>query len=517
MEKFTKLGLSTELVDVLRDSGFKEPSEIQEKAIPYLLEGKDLIGGSATGSGKTLAFASPILENLVPNGKIQALILTPTRELAEQVATSVRDFGKNKNLNVLAVYGGVRIEPQMKKLYSTDILVGTPGRILDHLSRGSLRLHNVKFLVLDEVDRMFDMGFHRDVERILHECPKDRQTMLFSATISSEIDYLAQKYTKDAVEISVESHVDPSKLKQVYYDVPDNKKFSLLVHLLNEEESNFVLVFCSTRRNVDFVANNLIRNGIKAKAIHGGLDQKKRLRVLDEFKKQGVGVLVCTDVAARGLDIQDVTHVYNYDVCPDSKDYIHRIGRTARAGKEGKAVTILAHRDYENFSSLTKGGELNIAAEELPQLEVVHIRIDFDNNRGSGRRDFGRDNRGNFNRGPRGNSGFRRGDGPRGDGRFRSNGGSRYGRSEGNRGRNEDRPRSNGPRSGGSRYGRSNDSRGRSEGNDSRGPRSSGGRSYGRSNDSRPRRDDDRPRRSNDSRGRSQGDRRPRSGGRGRY
>ena len=436
MEKFTELGLSTELIDVLKQSGFKEPSEIQEKAIPIALAGQDIIGGSATGSGKTLAFASPILENLKPNGEVQALILTPTRELAEQVATSMRDFGKNKNLNVLAVYGGVRIEPQMKKLQTTDVLVGTPGRILDHLDRRTLRLGNVKFLVLDEVDRMFDMGFHRDVEKILHECPKDRQTMLFSATISSEIDYLAQKYTINPVEISVESYVDPSKLKQVFYDVPDNKKFSLLVHLLRQEESNFVLVFCSTRRNVDFVTNNLIRTGIKAKAIHGGLDQKKRLRVLGEFKKQGVGVLVCTDVAARGLDIQGISHVYNYDVCPDSKDYIHRIGRTARAGKEGKAVTILAHRDYENFSSLTRAEEINILQEELPQIEIVSIRIDFGNNRNFGRRDFGRNSRGNFNRGPRGNNGYRRGDGPR-----RNNGPRRNDFNKGPRRDNGDGPR----------------------------------------------------------------------------
>jgi len=457
MEKFTELGLKTELTDVLKQFGFKKPSEIQEKAIPVALAGQDIIGGSATGSGKTLAFASPILENLKPNGYVQAMILTPTRELAEQVATSIKSFGKNKNFNVLAVYGGVKIDSQIRKLPTTDVLVGTPGRILDHLNRRTLRLDKIKFLVLDEVDRMFDMGFCRDVENILRECPKERQTMMFSATISQEIDYLAQKYTKNPVEISVESHVDPSKLKQVYYDVPNNKKFSLLIHLLKQEESNFVLVFCSTRRNVDFVTDNLIRTGIKAKLIHGGLDQKKRLRVLDEFKKQGVGVLVCTDVAARGLDIQGISHVYNYDVCPDSKDYIHRIGRTARAGKEGKAVTILASRDYEKFSSLTRSDEINIVPQKLPNLEIVRIRLDFGrNNRfdrnprrnfGSNqRRDFGRDSRGNFNRGPRGNSGYRRGDGPRRDNgsiRPRSddrsrNGGSRYGRSN-NRGRNSGR------------------------------------------------------------------------------
>src|SRR3989344_757491 len=181
---------------------------------------------------------------------------------------------------------------------------------------------------------MFDMGFSKDVEKIIKECPTQRQTMLFSATISPEIDYLSQKYTKNPVEISVQPQVDPLKLKQVYYDVPDNKKFSLLVTLLKKENADLVMVFCGTRRNVDFIANHLMKVGVHAKAIHGGLDQKKRIRVLDEFHKKGLGVLVCTDVAARGLDIKSVTHVYNYEVPPDPKDYIHRIGRTARAGEQ---------------------------------------------------------------------------------------------------------------------------------------------------------------------------------------
>ena len=400
MEKFAKLGLSKQVTDVLKEFGFKEPSEIQEKTIPLALAGKDIIGGSATGSGKTLAFASAIIENLKPSRQVQALILTPTRELAEQVATSISNFGANKRLNVLAVYGGVNIESQIKKLLSTDVLVGTPGRILDHLNRRTLKLGKVKFLVLDEVDRMFDMGFSRDVEKIIHECPKERQTMMFSATISQDIDYLAKKYTKDPVEVSVESFVDPSKLTQFYYDVPDQKKFSLLVNLLKHENANLVMVFCNTRRNVDFVTENLILNGINSKAIHGGIEQKKRMRVLEEFHNHGLGVLVCTDVAARGLDIKGVSHVYNYDVPADAKDYIHRIGRTARAGKEGKAVTILASRDYENFGNLMNRIELKIIQEEIPELSFVKMSAGFgrrkkfrgnsDGRRLNSRRGFGR-------------------------------------------------------------------------------------------------------------------------------
>ncbi len=400
MEKFTKLGLTKELTDVFKQFGFKEPSEIQEKAIPLALAGRDIIGGAMTGSGKTLVFASTIIENLKPNKEIQALVLTPTRELAEQVASSIRNFGKNKKLKVLAVYGGMNIDSQIRELHSTDVLVATPGRLIDHLNRRTLRLNNVKFLVLDEVDRMFDMGFRRDVETIIHECPKKRQTMLFSATISPEIDYLSKKYTLNPVEVSVKSYVDASKLHQIYYDVPDHQKFSLLVTLLKNENADLVMVFCNTRRNVDFIANNLISLGINAKAIHGGIEQNKRIKVLDDFHKKGLGVLVCTDVASRGLDIKGVSHVYNYEVPSDSKDYVHRIGRTARAGKQGKAITILASRDYENFNNLLSSRVADITSEKLPEIKRVRVILDSGKrNRFSGRvnhRDEGRDpSRGN--------------------------------------------------------------------------------------------------------------------------
>jgi ATP-dependent RNA helicase DeaD len=442
MEKFTQLGLSKGLTDVLKQYGFKEPSEIQKKTIPLALAGRDIIGGSSTGSGKTLAFASAIIENLKPSREIKALILTPTRELAEQVATSIRNFSRNKKLNVLAVYGGVNIDTQMKRIPSTDILVGTPGRILDHLNRRSLRFNHVEFLVLDEVDRMFDMGFRKDVEKIIHECPEKRQTMLFSATISPDIDYLSKKYTKNPLEVSVDSYVDPSKLKQVYYDVPDYQKFSLLVSLLKKENADLVMVFCNTRRNVDFVADNLIKAGISAKAIHGGIEQNKRIRVLDEFHKRGLGVLVCTDVAARGLDIKGVSHVYNYEVPSEPKDYIHRIGRTARAGKEGKAVIILASRDYDNFRYLMRSQNIEIESLELPHIETVNIKINT----------------------PRGNNRFIRG--PKRDvsrGRGFDKNPERESRRENPRRSFGVRRSESGRRSGGRTFGRSNSFRGRSD------------------------------------------------------
>jgi len=417
MEKFKQLGLSQEILNTLENAGFKEPSEIQEKTIPLALAGKDIIGGSATGSGKTLVFACPIIENLIPNRNVQALILTPTRELAEQVADSIRKFSKNKKLKVLAIYGGINIESQIRKIPFTDVIVGTPGRILDHLRRRTLNFNQIKFLVLDEVDRMFDMGFYKDVEMILKQCPEKRQTMLFSATISQDIDYLADKYTKNAIRVSVNSYIDHSKLKQLYYDVESHMKFSLLVHLLTKEEkNNLVMIFCSTRRNVDIVANNLQKTGINSKAIHGGLSQNKRSRTLDEFHNEAVNILVCTDVAARGLDIKGVKSIYNYDLPGEAKDYIHRIGRTARAGNEGKAINILSSRDYENFGKIINDKCLNIVQEELPVFKTIHLEIEPNRNRfrnnyrreGNNReRSFGRRNSrfGNTPRGINNNSG----------------------------------------------------------------------------------------------------------------
>jgi ATP-dependent RNA helicase DeaD len=498
MENFTKLGLGTGLTDVLKRLNFKEPTEIQEKAIPVALAGKDIIGGSATGSGKTLAFASPIIENLISNKGVQAIVLTPTRELAEQVANSIKEFSANRKLNVLAVYGGVKIEPQMKKLFTTDVLVGTPGRILDHLKRRTLRLDKIKFLVLDEVDRMFDMGFSKDVERILGECNADRQTMMFSATISSDIDHLAQKYTKNPVEIAVKSHVDPTKLKQVYYDVPDNKKFSLLVNLLEKEKADLVMVFCSTRRNADCIADNLIKLRLKANVIHGGIEQNKRIRVLEDFHKKGLGIMVCTDVAARGLDIKGVSHVYNYDVPENSKDYIHRIGRTARAGENGKAITILASRDYEKFGTIIQSKEITILPQELPKLETMRIRMDYgrDNRFGgnSRGRDSGRGPQGRDSRGPRRDFDRREGSnsnrGPRRDSKNQSYGNrqSSYGRdSERNfsRGNTRDGPRNSnrGPRNYDRRENSSQDQK-RDSSQDQR--RDNRPQSYGRPNTRRP-------------------------------
>jgi len=398
MENFRKLGIKEEVLKVLHEMKFEKPTEIQEKTIPIIMEGKDVIAGAATGSGKTLAFGAGIIEKVQPGFGVEALILTPTRELAEQVADSLRNFSKYKKLNVAAVYGGVSIEPQIKQINHADVVVGTPGRILDHLQRRTLDLKSVCFLVLDEADRMFDMGFIDDVRKIIGRCPEDRQTLLFSATINKELARLSKDYMNDPEEIFAETNVDPSKLKQIYYDVEDNVKFSLLVHFLKHDQSGLVMVFCNTQRNTDFIADNLKANGINAVAIHGGHSQNKRSRTLELFHNKDVDVLVCTDVAARGLDIKDVSHVYNYDAPNEPSQYVHRIGRTARAGANGKAVSIIGSRDYENFIRI-KREHPEIERQELPEFERAKIgyKMEFRP------RDMG------FRRGNRGGFGGRRG------------------------------------------------------------------------------------------------------------
>jgi len=349
MSYFEELGLGSEMLRAIRKLGFTEPTQIQEESIPHILAGRDVIGESATGSGKTLAFGSGIIEQVVPRQGVQALVLAPTRELAEQVHTALKEFSGEKRLRIIAVYGGVSIGPQIRDLNRADVVVATPGRLLDHMERETIDLSAVKLVVLDEADRMLDMGFIDDVERIIRACPRDRQTMFFSATISGRIVDLADRYLTDPVTVSAKRYVDPSKLKQVFYEVNKNNKLSLLAHLLETENTDLAMIFCNTRRTTDFVVKNLKANKIKAIAIHGGLSQNKRTKSIQRFNNGGVGVLVCTDVAARGLHINDVSHIYNYEIPKDSNDYVHRIGRTARAGEEGKVINLLCDHDHDNF------------------------------------------------------------------------------------------------------------------------------------------------------------------------
>ena len=373
MEQFRKLGISEQILKSIQEHKFEKPTEIQEKTIQLVLDGKDVIARASTGSGKTLAFGSAIIQNSKKDFGIQALVLTPTRELAEQISTALKRFSKYNSLNIIPIYGGVSINPQIEDLESAEVVIGTPGRILDHLQRQTLNLKHLKTLVLDEADRMLDMGFIDDVEKIISQCPRQRQTLLFSATISQDIVRLSNKYMRNQIEISAEEYVDPTKLTQVYYDVDDRLKYSLFKHLIENENAKLVMVFCNTRKNVDFVSNNLNSMGIEALPIHGGFSQDKRNKIMEQFHSQKVHVLVCTDVAARGLDIKSVSHIYNYDMPKEAKEYIHRIGRTARAGEEGKVINIVSSRDYENFRNVLKNDEIKITCEKTPDVQPIRI------------------------------------------------------------------------------------------------------------------------------------------------
>lgn len=371
---FEKLGVIEPILQVCFEEEFSHPTEIQEKSIPYVIAGKDVIGEAATGSGKTLAFAAGIIHQTKKGNGVQALVITPTRELARQVADMIHDLSKYKPLKVTSIYGGVSIRPQIHDLRKADVVIGTPGRLIDHIQRGTIKLGKIKILVLDECDRLLDMGFLPDVERIINKLPEYRQTLLFSATISFEVSRLALKYMHKPIDIEAEAFVDPDKLFQYYFGPVNNSlKFSLLVHLLNQNKKKDIsLIFCNTRRFVDNVARNLAHSGIKATSLHGGLTQSERSRRLNSFITQKTKILVATDVAARGLDIPGITKVYNYDVPDNYKQYIHRIGRTARAGKAGKAITLLSQRDTEKFSYLFRDNRSKIQKEKVPSFKKVH-------------------------------------------------------------------------------------------------------------------------------------------------
>ncbi len=369
---FKDIDINSDLKRKLADCGFTELTEIQERCIPEIIKGRDIVGQAETGSGKTLAFCLPIIEKIKPKQGLQVVVLTPTRELCYQVSNVFREFGKTLGINTISIFGGVSIEPQIKNIRISEIVVATPGRMLDHIRRKTIDLRKVKFLVLDETDRMLDMGFIDDVEKIIKCIPKHRQTLMFSATVENCVNSLINKHLKNPIVIKTQSQVDSSKLEQIYYDIYEkHNKFSILLHLLKNEESELSIVFCATRKESDIVAKNLKHHGINASAIHGGMSQKKRMRSLDSLREQKAEVLVATDVAARGLDIQNVTHVYHYDVPKTSTDYIHRVGRTARAGEDGKAVTLLTRPDHDNFRRVQSNDELEIEREDVPNFRKV--------------------------------------------------------------------------------------------------------------------------------------------------
>lgn len=371
--KIEDLNLNTSLLHSIKDLGYTDLTPIQEKCIPEIRQGKDVVGQSSTGSGKTVAFGLPILEKVEPGKRVQSLILTPTRELCVQVTDVINTLGKYMHVRATSVYGGVGIEPQIHAIRKAEIIVGTPGRIIDHIRRKTISFENVKILVLDEADRMFDMGFIEDVEFIIGNVPKKRQTLLFGATIPREIHKLVERHLQSPVVIKTQIYVAKHLMNQVYYDVGPDEKFSLLVHLLKKNSEGLAIVFCATRRESNVVGRNLSMQGIRVMTIHGGLTQNRRSDAIEALKKRMIDVLVATDVAARGLDIKNISHVYNYDVPKSSEEYVHRIGRTARAGMEGDAVTILTNRDHDNFRNVLRDRTLDIIKADMPEFEMIRF------------------------------------------------------------------------------------------------------------------------------------------------
>ncbi len=371
MEKFKELGISDIIIRSLSDMGFEEPTPIQEPAIPTLLAGKDLVGQAQTGTGKTAAFGIPLLENLEPGkGPIRGIVLTPTRELAIQVAEELNKIAQFSNVHTLPIYGGQDIQRQIKALQrKPQIIVATPGRLMDHMERRTIRLTDISMVVLDEADEMLNMGFIEDIEKILSATPESRQTLLFSATMPKQIQSLAQRFLKDPAMISIKAkEVTVPLIEQYYMELQDRQKFDVLCRLLDIQSPELAIIFGRTKRRVDEITEGLKKRGYSAEGIHGDLTQAKRDSVIRHFRESTIEILVATDVAARGLDISGVTHVYNFDIPQDPESYVHRVGRTGRAGQTGSAMTFVIPREIEHLRTIERTTKRKIVRMPVPSV-----------------------------------------------------------------------------------------------------------------------------------------------------
>jgi len=346
--KSEAFNLSKQMVSLLAKNGITEPTPVQKEIIPAITAGRDVLAQSETGSGKTISFAVPLIEQIGKNDGLCALVLVPTRELCLQITKEFAKFSVGKQIGVTSVYGGVSISNQIRNLKKANVVIATPGRLIDLLDRGAVHPEKIRYLVFDEADRMLDMGFIPDIEIILKKIPKERQTMLFSATISKEIAKLSKNYLKNPVSVKLQANVKAELLHQTYYRTYPDQKLPLLIYLLKKER-DLALVFCNRKRITDDLTKKLSANGVHAKALHGDISQNQRERVTSDFRKKKFNVLIATDVAARGLHIDDITHVYNYEIPRDVDSYTHRIGRTARAGKAGDAISFVTGQEDQKF------------------------------------------------------------------------------------------------------------------------------------------------------------------------
>ena len=376
---FESLGLGERTLKAVKAKGFEEPSEIQAACIPLLLkEGTEVVGQAQTGTGKTAAFALPILETVDEEKKsVQALILTPTRELALQVSEEINSLKGDRKTEVTPIYGGASMEIQLRKLKrGVQIVVGTPGRILDHIKRGTLDLSNLVFMVLDEADEMLDMGFIEDIEEVLKDVPETRRMLMFSATMPPQIQKLAENFMKNPTLVRTQkTDAATPQADQIYFEVKEADKIEALTRIIDRDPDFYGVIFCRTKLQCDEIGHKLQARGYDAEALHGDLSQRERETILRKMKERVIRILVATDVAARGLDIQDLTHVINYSLPSDPEIYIHRVGRTGRAGKEGTAITFITPSEARRFSYIKKASKSEIRKEEIPTpREVVERR-----------------------------------------------------------------------------------------------------------------------------------------------
>ncbi len=370
---FQQLGISSQLESKLNENGITNPTPIQSQAIPLILAGKDLLAQSQTGTGKTLAFLLPLLEKITPAKPfVQAMIITPTRELTLQITAAVKDLAATADISVLSVYGGQAIDRQLKKLHNNpQLVIGTPGRILDHLRRQTIDLSRLAHLVLDEADQMLQMGFLEDVEEIMQQSSRKHQTILLSATIPAKIAALAANYMNNPVQIRIPSpHITLDEIKQIMVETTEENKIDLLCRLINEYQPYLAIVFCHTKQRAIAVNTALIQRGYQSDELHGDLSQAKRTMVMRRFSTAKLHILVATDIAARGLDIEGVTHIFNYDIPHDVESYIHRIGRTGRAGQTGVAITFVTPNQRKYFRLIEQSIRLSVE-----QLNTKHKTV----------------------------------------------------------------------------------------------------------------------------------------------
>lgn len=375
IERFKQLGLSEEVIEAISKKGFEEPTHIQTLTIPVMLRDEtNIIVQAQTGTGKTASFALPLIEMIEPKQRsVQAMIVTPTRELAIQVSEEINSLKGNTGIQVIPVYGGQSIDQQLRRLKKgVHIVVGTPGRVIDHLNRKTLNLRNIEYLILDEADEMLNMGFIEDVEEIMKHTNSQKRTLLFSATIPARIKTLAGKYMGSYKFITVEKQQPTVSLtEQIYYEVQSSDKFEALCRIIDIEEDFYGLVFCRTKNDVDEVTNHLAERGYDADFIHGDISQSQREKTLGRFKKKKINILVATDVAARGLDVNNMTHVINYSLPHDPESYVHRIGRTGRAGKEGTAITFITPSEYQKLMFIQRKVKTDIKKLKVPNVKDI--------------------------------------------------------------------------------------------------------------------------------------------------